>query len=215
MIIEAGRVRINGATATLGERVDVVRDEIEVDGQQVGSAPGLVYYLLNKPRGVVSTSKDTHGRPTVVDLVPPEPRVYSIGRLDADSEGLLLLTNDGVLAQHLMHPSHGVEKEYLVEVESGASGVPRSVLSRLQRGVELADGLTAPAKVSQPNPGVLRIVLHEGRNRQIRRMCESVGFPVRRLVRVRIGPVMDSRLGPGSYRALEMSEVRGLYEASR
>lgn len=209
-LIVAGRVSVNGVTAELGRRVDPERDRVEIDGVPLGLRPGLVYYLLNKPAGVVTTASDTHGRPTVVDLVPPEPRVFPVGRLDLDTEGLLLLTNDGDLAHVLAHPRHGVEKEYLVEVE----GVPGAGdVRRLREGVELDDGVTAPAKVSHPEPGVLRLTIHEGRNRQIRRMCEAIGHPVRRLVRVRVGPLRDPALEPGSWRVLRADEVRSLVES--
>ena len=186
------------------------RDAIAVDGFPVGVLPGLVYYVLNKPAGVVTTASDPQGRPAVVGLVPSSPRVFPVGRLDAASEGLLLLTNDGELAQRLAHPSHGVEKEYLAEV----TGVPSAgAIRRLREGVELADGMTAPAKVSAVAPAVLRIVLHEGRNRQVRRMCEEVGHPVVRLVRTRIGPLTDRRLAPGEWRELSVDEVRALSRA--
>jgi 23S rRNA pseudouridine2605 synthase len=210
-LIAAGRVTVNGEVAVLGRRVDTDVDHVEVDGVPVPTKAGLVHYLLNKPRGVVSTANDPHSRPTVVELVPPEPRVFPVGRLDADTEGLLVLTNDGELANVLMHPSHGVEKEYLVHVHGG---VRPGALRRLREGVELDDGVTAPAEVSQPEPGVLRITIHEGRKRQIRRMCEAVGHPVRRLVRVRIGPVTDRRLRPGQWRPLSVEEVRSLYESA-
>ncbi|MGH9151399.1 MAG: pseudouridine synthase, partial [Acidimicrobiales bacterium] len=171
-LIADGRVTVNGAVATLGRRVDVEHDRVEVDGAAVGVRAGLVHYLLNKPRGVVTTAADTHGRPTVVDLVPGEPRVFPVGRLDADSEGLLVLTNDGELAHRLTHPSFGVEKEYLAEV----AGTPSpAAVRRLREGVDLDDGRTAPARVAAVPPRGLRIVVHEGRNRQVRRMCEAVG----------------------------------------
>ncbi|MET0146153.1 MAG: pseudouridine synthase [Ilumatobacteraceae bacterium] len=211
-LIAAGRVSVNGDVAVLGRRVDVERDVVEVDGAPVGTKPGLVHYLLNKPRGVVSTAKDTHGRPTVVDLVPGEPRVYPVGRLDADTEGLLLLTNDGELANRIAHPRHGIDKEYLVTVDGGP--VSAGAIRRLRDGVELDDGMTAPAKVSQPSPGVLRITIHEGRNRQVRRMCDAVGHPVTRLVRTRIGPLQDRRLKPGRWRPLDAAELRALAEAT-
>jgi 23S rRNA pseudouridine2605 synthase len=147
----------------------------------------------------------------VVDLVPDEPRVYPVGRLDADTEGLLVLTNDGDLAHRLTHPSFGVDKEYLAEVE-GTPG--RGALRRLREGVDLDDGRTAPAKASLVGDHTLRITIHEGRNRQVRRMCEAVGHPVRRLVRVRIGPLSDRRLAPGAWRPLTQAEVRALERAA-
>jgi 23S rRNA pseudouridine2605 synthase len=212
-LIEDGRVTVNGEVAILGRRVDVDHDEVCVDGGPVGLLPGLVYYLLNKPEGVVTTSFDTHDRETVVDLVPEEPRVFSVGRLDIDTTGLLILTNDGQLTQFLTHPSHGVEKEYIAEVECGPKGVSHGALRALRDGVELEDGITAPAEVGQLEPGVLRIVIHEGRNRQVRRMCDAVGYPVRRLVRTRIGPLRDTKLRPGQWRELTTDEVRALTRA--
>jgi 23S rRNA pseudouridine2605 synthase len=209
-LIEDGVVTVNGVTATLGDKVDADVDTIEVDGVPVGIAPGLVYYLLNKPAGVVTTAADTHGRPTVVELVPAEPRVFPVGRLDQDSEGLLLLTNDGSLTHRLTHPSFGVEKEYLAEVEGEPS---RGALRRLRDGVELEDGVTAPAKVSAVAPNLLRITIHEGRNRQVRRMCEAVGHPVVRLGRSRIGTLTDRVLKPGQWRLLLPAEVRELERA--
>ena len=206
-LIAEGRVLVNGEVAILGRRVDPDHDEVVVDGVAVGVRPGLVYYLLNKPPGVVTTASDPQGRPTVVDLVPAEPRVFPVGRLDVDTEGLLLLTNDGELTNRLTHPSHGVEKEYVAEVRGTATA---GELRRLRDGVELDDGPTAPAKVSQPSPGVLRITIHEGRNRQVRRMCEAIGHPVRRLVRVRIGTLRDAQLAPGQWRELRLDEVRKL-----
>lgn len=211
-LIERGVVRVNGEVARLGRRVDPVGDVIEVDGVPIGTKPGLVTYLLNKPRGVVSTSHDPQGRPTVVSMVPDEPRVFSIGRLDTDSEGLLLLTNDGVLAHRLSHPSFGVEKEYLAHV---SGQVTRGELRRLREGIQLDDGLTAPAQAGEVSPGVVRFVIHEGRNRQVRRMCEAVGHPVERLVRTRIGPLRDRRLPPGQWRELALDEVRMLERAAK
>ena len=215
-LIAAGRVEVNGEVAGLGRRVDTERDHVAVDGVTIPVRPGLVYYLLNKPAKVVTTASDPEGRPTVLELVPAEPRVFPVGRLDWDSEGLLLLTNDGDLAHGLTHPSRGVEKTYLAEV----SGVPsRAALRRLREGVDLDDGPTAPARarVTQTTPtgAALEIVVHEGRNRQVRRMCEAVGHPVRRLVRTRFGPLRDHRLPPGQWRALTPAEIRSLYEAIR
>ncbi len=210
-LIAAGRVTVNGTVAVLGRRVDPDVDRVEVDGAPIGVRPGLVYYLLNKPVGVITTARDTHGRQTVLDLVPSDPRVFSVGRLDVDTEGLLLLTNDGQLANRIAHPSHGIEKEYLVEVRGGP--VSAGALRSLREGVELDDGMTSPARVSQPDPGVLRLVIHEGRNRQVRRMSEAVGYPVHRLVRTRIGPIVDRTLRPGQWRDLTTDEWRALTEA--
>ena len=210
-LIEQGRVTVDGEIASLGRRVDTSTAAVAVDGVLLPVAPDLVHYLLNKPRGVVTTASDPQGRPTVVSLVPQSPRVFPVGRLDRDTEGLLVLTNDGALAQLLAHPSHGVAKEYLVEVR-GTPGA--GVLRRLRQGVALEDGVTAPATVGVLGPSVLRMVIHEGRNRQVRRMCEAVGHPVHRLVRTRIGPVSDPGLAPGAWRALRPTEVRGLAAAA-
>lgn len=212
VLIAAGRVTVNGSPARLGQRIDPEQDLVEVDGVHIGVRPGLVYYLLNKPAGVVSTVSDTHGRQTVVDLVPPEPRVFPVGRLDADTEGLLILTNDGELAHRLTHPSFGVEKEYLAKVQGHPS---RGAIRRLREGIELDDGPTAPAEASLVAPDLVRIVIHEGRNRQVRRMCEAIGHPVVRLVRQRIGPLRDRKLAPGSWRALTQDEVRALERAAK
>ena len=211
VLIAEGRVVVNGTVAVLGARVQPATDQVTVDGAPVGVRPGLVHYLVNKPRGVVTTASDPQGRPTVVELVPDEPRVFPVGRLDLDTEGLILLTNDGTLANAIAHPSTGVEKEYLVEVHGGR--VSPSGLRHLREGVELEDGRTAPARVTQPSPGVLRITIHEGRNRQVRRMCSAVGHEVRRLVRVRIGPISDRRLAPGDWRELLSDEVIALGQA--
>lgn len=209
-LIADGRVTVNGEVAVLGRRVDPETTRIEVDGVPVAVRPGLVYYLLNKPAGVVTTASDPHGRQTVLDLVPPEPRVFPVGRLDADTEGLLLLTNDGDLAHRLTHPSFGIEKEYLAEIE----GQPTAgELRRLRTGIDLEDGRTAPAKASLVQDRALRLVIHEGRNRQVRRMCAAIGHPVLRLVRVRIGPLADRDLPPGRYRVLTREEVQALQAA--
>jgi len=215
-LIADERVTVNGEVAALGRRVDPETDRVEVDGVTVGVRPDLVHYLLNKPAGVVTTADDPQDRPTVVQLVPEEPRVFPVGRLDLDTEGLLVLTNDGDLAQRLTHPSHGVEKEYLAEVQ----GMPsRGALRRLRDGVELEDGVTAPAKASLVGGGtdatsLLRLAIHEGRNRQVRRMAEAVGHPVVRLVRTRIGPLADPDLPPGEWRELTPTEVRALQQAA-
>ncbi len=210
-LIADGRVRVNGDIAELGRRVDPESDTVEVDGVRIGVRQGLRYLLLNKPAGVVTTASDPQGRRTVIDIVPDEPRIYPVGRLDLETEGLLLLTNDGDLTYRLTHPSHGVEKEYLAHVQGRPS---RASLRHLREGVDLDDGPTAPARASMLEPSVLRLTLHEGRNRQVRRMCEHIGHPVVRLVRVRIGPVTDRRLGPGEWRDLDQAEVRALERAA-
>jgi 23S rRNA pseudouridine2605 synthase len=198
--------------ATVGRRVEVSTARVEVDGVLVAVAPDLVYFLLNKPDDVITTADDPQGRPTVLELVPSEPRVFPVGRLDLHTEGLLILTNDGALSQLLTHPSHGVAKEYVADVDGGTPAP--AALRALRQGVELADGRTAPAEVGVLAPGVLRLVIHEGRYRQVRRMCEAVGHPVRRLVRTRIGPVRDTALPPGRWRTLSAKEVRALARAA-
>lgn len=211
-LIEAGRVTVNGMVARLGQRVDVETDRIAVDAVPVGVLPGLVHYLVNKPAGVVVTAADPEGRPTILDLVPSEPRVFSVGRLDFATEGLIILTNDGELSQLLTHPSHGVEKEYLAQV---LGDVTPSAIRSLREGVEIDPGVrTRPAKVTNVGENVLKIVIHEGKNRQVRRMCDAVSLPVVRLVRTRIGSISDSRLAPGRFRLLTQDEVRMLSQVA-
>ena len=210
-LIAEGRVTVDGVVAVLGRRVHEDEVAIAIDGVPMTVRPDTVWYLLNKPRGVVTTADDPQGRPIVIDLVPAEPRVFSVGRLDADSEGLLLLTNDGDLAHRLTHPSYGVTKEYLVSVE----GTPdRGAVRSLRDGIELEDGMTAPAEVNVIADGMVRIGVHEGRNRQVRRMLAAVGHPVLRLVRTRIGPLSDPTLAPGEYRRLTTPEILSLAQAS-
>jgi len=210
-LIEDQKVTVNGEIAILGRRVNPNVDAIAVDGVTIGVRSDLVHYLLNKPAGVVSTAQDTHDRPTVTEIVPAQPRVYPVGRLDMDTEGLLLITNDGDLTHRLTHPSFGVPKEYLAHVK----GKPkRGALRSLREGVELDDGMTAPAQASMVDDQIIRLVIHEGRNRQVRRMCEAVGHPVQRLVRTRIGPLRDGKLGPGQWRTLTQNEVRELEQAA-
>ncbi len=217
MLIAEGRITVNGEVAVLGRRVDPERDRVALDGVPVVVDATVVHWVLNKPAGYVTTAHDTHGRPTVLDLVPDEPRVFPVGRLDLETEGLLLLTNDGELAQLLTHPRHGVEKEYFVEVEGKPSP---AALRSLREGVELDDGPTRPAraKIVQESPSLtttaLTIVVKEGRKRMVRRMCATVGHPVVRLARTRIGPLRDPRLAPGTWRALATEEVRALYAAA-
>jgi 23S rRNA pseudouridine2605 synthase len=217
VLIADGRVKVDSEVATLGTRVDPRRGRITVDDVPVVVNDEIVYWLLNKPAGYVTTARDPQRRRTVFDLVPAQPRVFTVGRLDLDTEGLLVLTNDGELAQLLAHPRHGVEKEYLAEVE----GVPSpAALRRLRNGVDLDDGRTAPAKVRlvqarrAEGTSAVSIAIHEGRKRQVRRMCETVGHPVKRLVRVRIGPLRDQRLTPGAWRLLTPEEVWTLYVAA-
>ena len=214
-LIAGGRVTVNGRVARLGDRVDPSRDVVEVDGSRVNLDPNVRYFALHKPAGVVTTLRDPGGRPDLRGLLPPGPRVYPVGRLDRDSEGLLLLTNDGELANRVMHPRYGVEKEYLVEVE----GEPTERTARaLERGVELEDGVARAVSARvvgrRPGRGALRVVMVEGRKREVRRMLEALGFPVRRLVRLRVGPVRLGRLRPGQVRPLTPGEVRALYRAA-
>ena len=213
-LIVRGRVAIDGQIVReLGTRVGP-EQAVTVDGQPIHRQQ-LVYWLVHKPPGYLCTNHDPAGRPLALELVPHVPeRVYTVGRLDEASEGLLLLTNDGDLAHGLTHPSRGVPKTYLAEV----SGVPsRGTLRRLREGVDLDDGRTAPAQArlaqTTPTGSALEIVIHEGRNRQVRRMCEAVGHPVRRLVRTRFGPLRDNRLAPGQWRVLTQAEIRALYAA--
>jgi 23S rRNA pseudouridine2605 synthase len=194
----------------LGNRVDPDFQIICVDGSLAPTAQNTVYFLLNKPDGVVTTASDPHGRTTVLDLVESSVRIFPVGRLDMNTEGLLILTNDGRLAHLLTHPSSGIAKEYLVRVEGDPAP---AAIRRLRDGVELDDGVTSPAQVSRVSEGLLRIVIHEGRNRQVRRMCTAVGHDVTRLVRTRIGPIQDATLSPGASRQLSLAEVRRLMEA--
>jgi 23S rRNA pseudouridine2605 synthase len=214
-LIAAGRVEVNGHVATLGDRLDPERDEVRVDGRPVGVDPGLRHLALHKPRGVTTTMRDPHAERDLRRFLPAGPRVFPVGRLDRETEGLLLLTNDGDLAHRLAHPRHGVEKEYLAEVE----GTPTArQLGHLRRGVHLEDGVARaldarPAGRSGPR-GAVRLVLAEGRKREVRRMLEAVGLPVRRLVRTRVGPIRLGRLPPGEVRELTPSEIRALYQAA-
>jgi 23S rRNA pseudouridine2605 synthase len=204
-LIKAGRVRVNGEPGQLNTFVGR-SDRVEVDGKVV-SAQRLTYILLHKPAGVVTTASDPRGRPTVVDLVPIAERVVPVGRLDADTTGALLLTNDGQLAHRLAHPRYGVEKTYDVEVE----GQPDDgSLRALAAGVELDDGRTAPAQVRRLERSRFELTLHEGRNRQVKRMCEAIGHPVRRLHRRAYARLTVEGLEPGQWRELEPSEVERL-----
>ena len=211
-LIRDGRVTVNGRMATIGDRVDPSRDRVQVDGAAVPLDPGLRYYVLNKPRGVVTTARDPQRRQDVSSFYPAGPRVFPVGRLDRETEGLLLLTNDGELANRLTHPRYGAEKEYLAEVEGTASD---RAVSRLTRGVELEDGVakarSARRVAAARGRQAVRLVMAEGRKREVRRMLAAVGLTVQRLVRVRVGPVGLGRLRPGEVRALTPGEVQALY----
>lgn len=210
-IIRAGRVRVDGATIT-DPGLDVgSAAEVTVDGATVPTAPERVVYALNKPSGVLSTASDPQGRPTVVELVREPARLYPVGRLDIDTTGLILLTNDGELAHRLTHPRFEVEKTYRAVVANPP--VREGALQRLREGVQLEDGPTAPARVKRVKADTLELVLHEGRKRQVRRMCEQVGHPVRRLERIRLGPLALGALAPGAYRRLSAAEVGRLASA--
>jgi len=214
-LIAAGRVSIGGREATLGDRVDPERDEVRVNGRLISVDPGLRYLALHKPRGVTTTMRDPHAERDLSRFLPKGPRVFPVGRLDRDTEGLLLLTNDGELAHRLTHPSYAVEKEYLAEVD----GAPSSrQLGRLKRGVDLDDGVAraveARAAGGSRGRGAVRLVMVEGRKREVRRMLEAVGLPVRRLIRLRVGPVRLGRMRPGELRELEPEDVRALYRAA-
>jgi 23S rRNA pseudouridine2605 synthase len=216
-LIAAGRVRVDGRRVTeLGTRVDPRTQAIEVDGARIPTREGLVYLVLNKPRGMLSTMHDERGRPCVGDLVAGRSeRLFHVGRLDADSEGLLLLTNDGELANLLMHPSHGVAKTYLVEI---AGSIPPGALRAIRGGVDLEDG---PVRVGScrvvgtiPGRTLVEVVLHEGRKHVVRRLFAAVGHPVVRLVRTRLGDLPLGELRPGRMRRLAPHEVLGLYRAA-
>jgi pseudouridine synthase len=212
-LISAGRVRVNGVRGELNTVVGS-RDVVEVDGERVAGQP-LAYVLLNKPAGVVTTARDPQGRKTVVQLVPHTPKVVPVGRLDADTTGALLLTNDGPLAHRLAHPRYGVEKVYEAEVE-GAPG--EGVVRALREGVVLDDGATAPADarvIRRGSRSVLQLTLHEGRKHQVKRMCEAVGHPVRRLHRSRYAGLELRGLEPGEWRELTADEVAALRRAPK
>lgn len=211
VLIATGRVKVNGEIPIMGTRVDLETDEVTVDDTRVVVRDETVYYLLNKPTGVITTASDPQKRKTVLSLVPNSPRVFSVGRLDINTEGLLLLTNDGVFAHRLQHPSYGIEKEYFVELNAKPN---ETAITQLRNGVVLDDGKTEPARVSRVGDNGLRIVIHEGRNRQVRRMCEEVGYGVKRLVRTRVGVIADQQLKPGKWRELSAQEVHSLMESA-
>ena len=214
-IIRDGRVRIGDEVVT-----DPARDvdgtiPVTVDGRRVAAPDERMVWMVHKPRGVVSTAKDTHNRPTVVAMVDaPGTRLYPVGRLDADTTGLILLTDDGDLANQLTHPRYEVPKIYVASVGRGGVAVPDQALRRLREGVRLEDGMTSPAGVRQLRPGVLEITLREGRKRQIRRMCAEVGQPVAKLQRIAFGPLRLGGLGEGGVRRLNPAEVQRLRDAA-
>jgi pseudouridine synthase len=212
-LLKSGRVRVNGQIAKLGDSADPDADEILLDDSVLGAAP-LAYWIAHKPAGVLTTTSDPRGRPTVVGLLPRDaPRLFPVGRLDFDTEGLVLLTNDGATAQALLHPSFGNEREYRVTARGAMSKV---ALQRLARGVVLDDGPTAPARVAhvrfdrQYGETTLHLTLREGRKRQIRRALAALGYPVRRLVRVRLGPLELGPLASGATRPLTSAERRAV-----
>ncbi|HWB67546.1 MAG TPA: pseudouridine synthase [Mycobacteriales bacterium] len=214
-LIAAGRVSVNGRRARLGLRIDPERDVVVLDGAQIPTASGLVYLAINKPRGMHSTMSDDRGRPCVGDLVTDiEVQLHHVGRLDADSEGLLLLTNDGALSHRLTHPSFGVAKTYLAEIEGSAG---RGFERALKAGVELEDGVmkadTAKVIESTTARSVVELSIHEGRKHVVRRAMEALDHPVTRLVRVAVGPIRLGDLKPGKRRHLQRQEVQSLYRA--
>jgi 23S rRNA pseudouridine2605 synthase len=211
-LIAAGRVTVGGAVVTDPARDVDDASEVAFDGEPLRGQEPRVVYALHKPVGVVSTASDPQGRRTVVDLAPAERRLYPVGRLDADSSGLILLTNDGELANRLTHPRYEVPKTYRATL----AGPPISdrMLRSLRDGVELEDGMSAPARVRRLTPHQLELTIHEGRKRQVRRMCEAVGRPVRELMRVRFGPLELGDLRPGKARRLTSTELDALAEAA-
>jgi pseudouridine synthase len=208
-LIKAGRVTVNGEPGALNTFVES-RDRVELDGRLL-SLQQLTYVLLNKPAGVVTTARDPGGRPTVVGLVGLDTRIVPVGRLDADTTGALLLTNDGELSHRLAHPRYEVDKVYVAEVE----GDPRpETLAALERGIELDDGPTARARARRLRKGSVELVIHEGRNRQVKRMLAAVGHPVRGLHRSRYGPLNVEGLAPGEWRELTTAELHALRNPS-
>ncbi len=214
-LIRAGRVTVGGETVTDPAFGVGDGDAITFDGQPVAATESVtrVVYAVNKPLGVVSTASDPQGRPTIVSLVRTAARLYPVGRLDADTTGLILLTNDGDLAHRLTHPSFEVEKTYRARLAGGP--VRDTALRRLRAGVQLEDGMTSPARVRRAGPNILELTIHEGRKRQVRRMCEEVGYRVLALERVRFGPLELGSLASGASRRLTAEEIATLQAAGR
>jgi 23S rRNA pseudouridine2605 synthase len=211
-IIRAGRVTVDGEPVTDPARDVTAASDVAVDGRPLSQPEERLVLALNKPAGVVSTARDPQGRPTVVSLAAQSVRLYPVGRLDADTTGLILLTNDGELAHRLTHPSFEVDKTYRATVANPP--VADAAIRHLRRRVELEDGRSAPAQVRRLAPDLLELTIHEGRKRQVRRMCEAVGHPVKQLERVAFGPLKLGELGAGSYRRLTGAEVAALASAS-
>jgi 23S rRNA pseudouridine2605 synthase len=215
-LIRQGRVAIEGRVATVGDKIDPDGAVVTVDGVRVSLDPAMRYFALHKPVGVLTTMRDPQGRPDMRTLIPREgPRIFPVGRLDMDSEGLLILTNDGDLADRVMHPRYGMEKEYLAEVD----GVPTAkTMARVRAGVELDDGraraVAAKIVATSRGRGAVRLVMTEGRKREVRRLLQEVDLPVSRLIRVRIGPVRLGDLEPGAMRELSREEIQGLAQAA-
>jgi 23S rRNA pseudouridine2605 synthase len=212
-LIRSGRVSIAGVRVTDPAReVEPSDDDVALDGRTIAGAPQRAVYAVNKPLGVVSTARDPQGRPTVVSLIPTNLRLYPVGRLDIDTTGLILLTNDGELAHRLTHPRFEVEKSYRAVVANAP--VRDKAIRALSAGVELDDGRTAPARVRRIAADTIELTIHEGRKRQVKRMCEHVGHPVKRLERIRFGPLELGDLGPGAYRQLDAHELERLADGT-
>ena len=211
-IVRSGRVAVDGDVVADPARQVTEGDTVTLDGEPVSGPEPRVVLMVNKPAGVVSTAHDPQGRPTVTELADVDARLYPVGRLDAETTGLILLTNDGELAHRLTHPRYEVPKTYRARVASAPVG--DRALRALRAGVELEDGATAPAKVRRAGRGELEIVIHEGRKRQVRRMCEAVGHPVRHIRRVRLGPLELGDLPPGAHRRLTPEELAALRHAA-
>lgn len=214
-MIRAGRVVVDGEVAHIGQTVDAAEQAISVDGVPLPTKPGLVYWLIHKPIGVISTADDELGRKSVTDLVPSEVRVYPVGRLDADSSGLLILTNDGDLTNIVTHPRYGVTKNYVVRAEGH---IDDTTLRELTDSVELEDGPARAVSIDvidrSANTTVFEMVMAEGRKREVRRMIDAIGYDVLNLFRSAIGPIRDSHLKKGEFRPLTLDEVRSIYEYS-
>ncbi len=211
-LIREGRVTVNGCVAQIGDKADPSRDHIKVDGRRVTLSASKIYLMVNKPKNIITTLNDPEGRPTVVDLVKSHyPRLFPVGRLDYDAEGFLLLTNDGDLAYRLSHPSFEVPRTYRVKVKGKPT---REEIRKLSRGVSLTDGPTAPCRIvplkETEENSWLEMTLHEGRNRQLKRMWEKMGYSVLKLARIRFGGLSLGKLKPGEYRPLRPAEVEKL-----